>query len=54
MEALAYNLQRTIPAVRGLFSTPSPLLSKGQYGNINPFALRSGSRLPLRCRLTHR
>ena len=36
-----YTLQRTIPSVRGAFTTPSPHHSYGQYGIINPFVHRS-------------
>ena len=36
-----YTLQRTIPSVRGAFTTPSPHRSCSQYGNINPFVHRS-------------
>ena len=36
-----YTLQRTIPSVRGAFTSPSPHRSCSQYGNINPFVHRS-------------
>lgn len=38
---ITYNLQRTIPAVRGGVTTASPHRHGGQYGNIKPFCHRS-------------
>ena len=47
-----YCLQRTIPSVRGSFTTPSPHRSYKKYGNINPLSIDYPLRVRLRPRLT--
>ena len=47
-----YSLQRTIPSVRGSFTTPSPRRSHKKYGNINPLSIGIPFRVSLRSRLT--
>ena len=49
---LPYGLQRTIPSVRGSVTPRSQRIPQSEYRNINRFAIRFASRLPLRSRLT--
>ena len=47
-----YALQRTIPSVRGSFTTPSPHRSHKKYWNINQLSIGCPFRVLLRTRLT--
>nr|AOE11734.1 hypothetical protein [uncultured bacterium] len=47
-----YSFQRTIPSVRGAFSTSSPHRSINQYRNINLLSIDYPVRVRLRSRLT--
>lgn len=47
-----YALQRTIPSVRGGFTSPSPRRNHQKYGNIDPLSIGIPVRVSLRPRLT--
>ena len=47
-----YTLQRTIPSVRGPFTTPSPHRNNCRYRNINLLSIDCPFRVRLRTRLT--
>jgi hypothetical protein len=51
-QTYTYTLQRTIPSVRGPFTTSSPHGSNSQYRNINLSSIGIPFRVNLRARLT--